>query len=103
MKFFCDSVVACASQETLNRWRGRQQFQRERSFDSQGETKFVMNPIESVVMPCLICLIHRFVIDVSDVIGGSEYVRTRKYYVTNCHHISPIGGSLDAMTCHDMH
>lgn len=101
--FFCDSVESCASQETLNRWRGWQQFQRERSFDSRGETQFVMNPIESVVMPCLICLIcliHRFVIDVSDVIGASEYVRTRKYYVTNCHHISPIGGSLDAMPWH---
>eukprot|EP00438_Fugacium_kawagutii_P023708 Skav228035 [mRNA] locus=scaffold1188:33972:47781:+ [translate_table: standard] len=26
--------------ETLNRWRGRQQFQRERSFDSRGEGRF---------------------------------------------------------------
>ena len=63
-----------------------------------------MNPIESVVSAVMPCLIHRFVTNVSDVIGGLEDVRKNKikYYVTNCHHISPRHFRM-VIGCHDIY
>lgn len=61
-----------------------------------------MNPIESVVCAVMPCLIHRFVTNVSDVIGGLEDVRKTKLNnmspIVTIYHPDILGWLLDVMT-----